>query len=208
MPVVEDARHAVASTHAELREPAREPGRALAQLAVGEPKLAFHERLRVRVTLGGRQQGEREVHAALSGRAEDRLDDRLVARAAAQVAGEHLGDLLAARVRDTFQIVLRRHQDPGRAEAALKSVLRPERGLKRCQVAVAGEPFDRLDLGPVDLDREEEARPDSGPVEAHGAGAADAVLAADVRAVQAERVAQEVREEEPRLDLLRGSGGR
>ena len=39
-------------------------------------------------------------------------------------------------------------------------------------------------------------------VELHGAGAADAVLAADVRAAQAERVAQEVGQQQPVVDVL------
>src|SRR5581483_12122367 len=41
-----------------------------------------------------------------------------------------------------------------------------------------------------------------GAVEADGAGAADAVLAADMRAGEAQRVAQEVRQEQARLDGL------
>ena len=47
-----------------------------------------------------------------------------------------------------------------------------------------------------------EARADRDAVEADGAGAADAVLAADVRAGQPERVTQEVGEQQPRLDEL------
>ena len=74
--------------------------------------------------------------------------------------------------------------------------------LEHRQLAGGGEPFDGLDLGAVGLDREEQARADGDAVEPHGARTADAVLAADVRAGQAERVAEEVREEQPRLDLL------
>ena len=58
------------------------------------------------------------------------------------------------------------------------------------------------ELGAVDLHGETQARADGDAVEPHRAGAADAVLAADVRARQAERVADEVGEEQPRLDEL------
>src|SRR5205823_7068215 len=74
--------------------------------------------------------------------------------------------------------------------------------LERRQVAVRGEALDGLQLVAVELRGEHEARADGGAVEADGASAADAVLAADVRAGQAERVADVVREQEPRLDGL------
>ena len=83
-----------------------------------------------------------------------------------------------------------------------------KRGLQRRQLAVAGEALDGLELGSVDLDGEEQARADRDAVEAHGAGAADAVLAPDVRARQAERVPEEVGEQQPRLHDARGAGGR
>ena len=63
----------------------------------------------------------------------------------------------------------------------------------RC--AVAGETFDGDHLGAVDLCREEETRAYGHSVEPHGAGAADAVLAPDVRSGQAESMPDEVREE-------------
>ena len=49
---------------------------------------------------------------------------------------------------------------------------------------------------------EQQARAHGAAVEAHGAGAADAVLAADVRAAQPERVAQEVGEQQAVVDVL------
>ena len=70
------------------------------------------------------------------------------------------------------------------------------------------EPLDGLDLRAVGLNGKQQARSDGDAVEAHGAGTADAVLAADVRPGQPERVAQEVGEQEARLDLARGSSGR
>ena len=72
----------------------------------------------------------------------------------------------------------------------------------------AGQTLDCDDLGAVDLCGEEEARAHGHSVEAHRARTADAVLAADVRPGEAEAVSEEVREEEPRLDVLDGSDGR
>ncbi len=63
------------------------------------------------------------------------------------------------------------------------------------------EALDGLDLEAVGLDGEEQAAAHGDAVEPHGACAADAVLAADVRAGEAERVAQEVAQQEARLDL-------
>ena len=62
--------------------------------------------------------------------------------------------------------------------------------------------LDGLDLGAVRLHGEQQARADGDAVEPDGARAADAVLAPDVRPGQSERVAQEVGEQEPRLDLF------
>ena len=61
--------------------------------------------------------------------------------------------------------------------------------------------LDRRHRGAVDLDGEHQARAHRLTVHQHGAGAADAVLAADVRAGEAELVAQEVAEEQARLDV-------
>ena len=75
-----------------------------------------------------------------------------------------------------------RAQDPRRAEAALQGVVLAERLLQRAPL----EPFDRPDLGAVGLHREQQAGAHRDAVELDGARAADAVLAADVRAGQAE----------------------
>ena len=52
----------------------------------------------------------------------------------------------------------------------------------------------------VELHREQKARAHAVAVDQHRAGAADAVLAADMRAREAERAAQEVGEQQTRLD--------
>src|SRR5439155_6533582 len=66
----------------------------------------------------------------------------------------------------------------------------------------AGEALDGLDLAPVDLHREEQARPYGCPVHPNGARAADAVLAADVCSGQPQPVAQEVGEQQTWLDSV------
>lgn len=64
------------------------------------------------------------------------------------------------------------------------------------------EPLDGGDLGPIDLDRKSEARARTVAIQKHGAGAADAVLTADMGAGQAEGVAEEVRQQQTRLDIV------
>src|SRR5262249_27894168 len=72
--------------------------------------------------------------------------------------------------------------------------------LQRVQPAVLRERLDRGDRLAVALHREHEARARTRAAHEHGARAADAVLAADVRASELELVAQEIHEREPRLD--------
>ncbi len=74
--------------------------------------------------------------------------------------------------------------------------------LQRRQCAVRGQRLHRLDRAPVCLHCEHAAASDCGAVHADGARAADPVLATHVRPREPEPVAQEVREEEPRLDGL------
>ena len=107
---------------------------------------------------------------------------------------------LAGRRRVALEEVGRRHEDSRRAEAALERVALPERLLQRVELPVHGEPLDRLGAqGRRPGRRGAGTTADGDPVEEHRAGAADAVLAADVRAGQAERVAEEVGEEQARL---------
>ena len=93
-------------------------------------------------------------------------------------------------------------QDAGRAEPALQRVMLVERLLQRAP----RQALDRAQLAAVDLDGEHQARAHRDAVELDRAGAADPVLAADVRARQAELVAQEVAQKQARLDL--GARGR
>ena len=78
-----------------------------------------------------------------------------------------------------------------------------ERALDRVQLAVAREPLDRRDLAALGLLREHRAALHRASVEEHGARAALARVAADVRPGEPEPVAERVDEERPRLDLER-----
>ena len=124
------------------------------------------------------------------------------------MAGEEIRDLGAGRRRLAVEQVGRGHQDPGRAEAALERVRLAKGSLQRRQLAPAREPLDGLELCSVHLDGEEEARAHGDAVEPHRARAADAVLAPDVGAGEAERVPDEVGEQQPRLDPLAVEAGR
>ena len=137
----------------------------------------------------------------LAGRLLDRLDDVHVAGAAAEVAADPLPDLLLVRVRVLVEQPGRLHDHARRAEAALEAVLVPERLLERVERRAVGHALDRLDLGAVGLDGEHRARLGALAVDVDGARAAVAGVAADVRAGEAEVVAQEVDEQEPRLDV-------
>ena len=63
-----------------------------------------------------------------------------------------------------------------------------------------GQAFDGLDLMPVGLRRQHDAGARRLAVEEDGAGAADAVLAPDVRAGETEILAEKVAQQQPRLD--------
>ena len=80
-------------------------------------------------------------------------------------------------------------------------MLVPERLLERVESGPVGHPLDRLDLAAVGADGEHRARLGALAVDEDGACAAMAGVAADVRPGQQEHVAQEVDEEEARLDV-------
>ena len=111
--------------------------------------------------------GERLAHLAFGGR---------------PIRGEELGE---------------RHQYPRRAVAALQAVLVPEGQLQRVELALGREAFDGAHFLAVGLHRQHEARTRSAAVDKHGAGAAHAVLAAQMRTGELQLVAQEIRERHP-----------
>src|SRR6185503_8357296 len=89
------------------------------------------------------------------------------------------------------------------AVAALEAVLRDEGGLKRVQLVAVGEALDGRHVGAVERHREQQARVRPAPVHEDGAGAALAVVAALLRAGQAEPLAQQVEKGRARVELER-----
>ena len=85
----------------------------------------------------------------------------------------------------------------------MQAVIVTERLLQRVQrLSVGRKTLDRGDLMPVRLHGEHQARARGEVIEQDRAGAADAVLAAEMRAGEAEAVAQEIGERQPHLDLV------
>src|SRR5438094_2860725 len=132
-----------------------------------------------------------------------RVDDVLVARAAAQVPAQRVADLRIAGGCVVAQERDERHEDARSAEAALQRVRLAESGLQRVELVRAArrEALDGRQLSAVRLHRQHQAGAHRLAVEQHGAGAAHAVLAADVGAGEPQVLAQEVAQEEPRLDV-------
>src|SRR5690606_28806312 len=97
----------------------------------------------------------------------------------------------------------RRQNHARRAVAALQAVLLPERLLQSMESVAPGQPLDRGDLGALGLHRKQRAGLHTATVEQHCAASALARIAADLRARQAHRVAQEVDQQDTRLDLAR-----
>src|SRR5687767_7822418 len=123
-----------------------------------------------------------------------RVHDVLVSGAAAQIAGERLTDLLVRGMGALAQEARERHEKARRAEAALQAVMLAKRLLQRIQRVAIGEPFHRLDVAAVHLRGKEQTRANRRAIQDDRAGAAHAVLAAQMRPGQLEIVAQEVGE--------------
>ncbi len=134
---------------------------------------------------------------------ERRDDDVLVAGAAAEIARDRDPYLLLGRVRIVAQEFEQGRQHAWRAEAALQAVVLVESLLQRVQFGGRrGDALDREDLVAVRLHREHQAGARGIPVEQDGAGAAHAVLAAQMRTREAELVPHEIRERHTDLDLF------
>ena len=130
-----------------------------------------------------------------------RADDRRVAGAAAVSVLQALLDLHLARVRVLVQQRLGLHDEPRRAETALRRAVADEGILKRMQfkrvagfiLAAAprlGQPFDRQHLRALRLERRVNAGIDRLTVDDDGAAAAFGLVTADLRAGQPQVVAQ------------------
>ena len=130
-------------------------------------------------------------------RALDRADDVLIPGAAADIVVETEPDGFAVGIGIFAQQLGHQHQHSRRAVTALQAVLLPERrAAAGCRLFGAAERLDGLDAAAVGLHRQRAAGARRETVEQDRAGAAHAVLAADMRAGQADFVADESRTEE------------
>src|SRR5262249_50089357 len=96
-----------------------------------------------------------------------------------------------------------RHEHARRAEPALQGVAFLKRLLQRMHPGFGCQPLDGLDRGAISLHGEHQAGPDSHTVENNRAGAADAMLAAKMRARKTKVLAEEVAQMHARLSLAR-----
>src|SRR5690348_2633817 len=124
----------------------------------------------------------------------------MVAGTAAIIRRQRRADHLAARIGLAPQQRIGGQQHAGGTEAALHGVADMERRLQLDQRAGFRQAFDGLDVGAIELGREDQAATDDFAVDPNGADAAGAVLARPVGAGQAKLVAQEVDQIETRLD--------
>src|SRR3954447_5848509 len=134
----------------------------------------------------------------------DALDDVVIPGAAAQIAFQALSYLVLGRTRMALGEVERVHHHARSAEAALQAVVLLESGLHGMQGTVrVRDGFDREDVGPLRPHRYDRAALDRLPVHVSCAGAALGGVAADVRAGEAQVLADESDEERALLDLSR-----
>jgi hypothetical protein len=110
-------------------------------------------------------------------------------------------DLLLGRVGIALQEIGGGHDHPRRAVAALQAVVVPEGLLERVQLVAVGHALDGLDLGAVGLDGKHRAALHRVAVDVHRARAAVGGVTADVRAGQTQVVAQQMDQEQTRLDF-------
>src|ERR1700732_2371132 len=124
-----------------------------------------------------------QITRHLRSRLQCRAHDRRVAGATAQMPGQQVANRRFVRPRMFPQEAIERHQNAGRAKAALKRMVALERRLQDAKAIRRGrEAFDCAHLAAVDLHREREAGPRRLAVHVAGAGAAYAVFAAGMGA--------------------------
>jgi len=130
----------------------------------------------------------------------DGLDDVLIAGAAAQVGRKHVQELLVADIRPLLQDIGGEHQESGRAEAALQPMMVHERLLQRVQIVAVRQTLDRADFPTVRLHGEHQAGAHRLVVDDDCAGAANAVLAADMGAGLPAVIADRIDQRPARFD--------
>jgi hypothetical protein len=131
---------------------------------------------------------------------EDCFDDLAIAGAAAEHAAEGIQHLRLGRRGIARQQIVGRHQHARRADAALSGAVRQKCALEGAHGPV-GETFDRHHLPVLHLRRRDHTGADLPAVDPHGAGAAVAGIAADLRAGEPEVLAQHVGQPPHRIDM-------
>jgi hypothetical protein len=114
----------------------------------------------------------------------DRLHDVVVTGAAAIITGKAFSYLFFAWIGIALKNLLGGHYHARGTEATLQPMFFPESLLEGMQVAVFGETFYGLDVGPIGLDSEHGARLDGESIHANGASPTLAGIASDVRACE------------------------
>src|SRR3954447_9570472 len=133
---------------------------------------------------------------------ERRRHDRHIAAAATDVARQKFAQRLLAGIGHLAQIPVERHQNAGRAEPALQRVVAAEGFLQYGEASrLRRKTLDGPDARAIGLNGQRETRARRRAVDLNRAGAANTVLATDMRAGEAERVTQEVGEQHARLGL-------
>jgi len=118
------------------------------------------------------------------------------------MSGEHVANLRFVRFRHALEELRCRQQDPGCAEPALKRMVTAKCRLQIRQFALgATETFHGLHRPTFHRDSKRETGSLCNSVDAHGAGAAYSMLAADVHADGPELLPQEIRQEHARLAI-------
>src|SRR2546430_11051143 len=110
------------------------------------------------------------------------LDNMLIASATAQISFQPVPNLVARRIWIAIDKLGRSYDHPGRAIAALQSVMFPESFLHRMQLPIRGQSFDSCDVRAIGLHSEHRAGLHCLAVKQHGARAADRSFATDMRA--------------------------
>src|SRR5262249_5841877 len=122
------------------------------------------------------------------------------AGAAAKIGAQDVEQVVVADVGLALEHAYRQHQEARRAEAALQTVVLDEGLLHRVELVALRQPLDGADRPTLCLHREHQTGAYRLAVEQHRAGAADPVLAADMRSGLAAIVADRVDQRAPRID--------
>ncbi len=129
------------------------------------------------------------------------LDDVDIAGASAQIARNRMTNLVFGRSSITIEERITGHKHTGCAIAALQSMLLKKSLLQRMQLAVTLKALDGQYLASIDLRCKHGAGLHRATIDDDRAGPAVARVASYVRACESKRFAEEMNEEQSRLDF-------